>query len=48
MVEVTWLPIPLQNNLFVVGQFEKSKAIELCGPALADISKDDFTVSGIV
>jgi hypothetical protein len=38
--------MPLQNNVFVVGQFEKSKAIELCGPVLAGMSKGDFTVSG--
>jgi len=42
---VTFLPMPLQNNVFVVATYDRQKAIELCGPALADISKDDFLVS---
>jgi hypothetical protein len=48
MVEVIRLPMPLQNNVFVVGQFPRDEAIEMCGPSLANIFPEDFTVSGTI
>ena len=42
---LTYLPMPLQNNVFVVATYDRQKAIELCGPALADVSREDFVVS---
>jgi hypothetical protein len=46
VVEVTFLPMPLQNYLFVMAELDKSGIVKAWGFETGEISRDDFRISG--